>query len=196
MPGLTVELVVNENGVPAPPVLVVGKKSNLIVPEVGVALPPVIANGSAVVFATARPVSNGGDVIAYGINIVVLVGRTLAIVTGPTSASVKHGYPLLSMGDPEASRLVVQTGAMVAVTLMAPGVVTAALLVSAMLVTSTSIVGVVVSDGASIISKVATFAVEVTVVVPDVVAPVTNRDVEPFTVKFSVTPVGMLVNVN
>src|SRR2546425_12912146 len=137
MPGLTVELVVNENGVPAPPVLVVGKKSNLIVPEVGVALPPVIANGSAVVFATARPVSNGGDVIAYGINIVMLVGRMLAIVTGPTSGSVKHGYPLLSLVVPSvAEPMAAQTGAMVAVTLMAPGVVTVAVLVSEMLVTS------------------------------------------------------------
>jgi len=90
-PGLTVELVVKENGVPAPPVLVVGKKSTLIVPAVGIAEPPLEANGSAVVFATARPVSNGANAIAYGINNVVLTGRTFATVTGPTSVSVKHG---------------------------------------------------------------------------------------------------------
>jgi len=91
IPGLTVELVVSENGVPAPPVAVVGKKSSLMVPEVAIAPPPVDPNGSAVVFAIARPVSNGANVIAYGINIVVCVGKMLTTVIGPTSVSVKHG---------------------------------------------------------------------------------------------------------
>jgi len=91
IPGLTVELVVNVNGVPAPPVAVVGKKSSLRVPACAFAPPPVDPNGSAVVFATARPVSYGGNVIAYGINMVVCVGRMLTTVTGPTSVSVKHG---------------------------------------------------------------------------------------------------------
>lgn len=90
-PGLTVELVVTVNGVPAPPVLVVGKKSNLIVPFWGIAPPPVEPNESAVVFAIAIPVSNGGNVSAYGINSVVLVGMIFTRVTGPMSASVKHG---------------------------------------------------------------------------------------------------------
>jgi hypothetical protein len=85
---LTVELVVKENGVPAPPVLVVGKKFSVSVPAVGTAPPPVVLNGSAVVLAMAIPVSYGGNVRAYGINIVVCVGRMLTTVTGPTSASV------------------------------------------------------------------------------------------------------------
>jgi len=86
-----VELVVNENGVPAPPVLVVGKKFIAIVPAPGVAPPPDEPNGSAVVFAMAIPVSYGGKVMAYGINNVDCVGKMLTIVTGLTSGSVKHG---------------------------------------------------------------------------------------------------------
>jgi len=70
---------------------VVGKKFRFTVPEIGKAPPPVVPNGSAVVFAIAIPVSYGGNVRAYGINNVVCVGRMLTTVTGPTSASVKHG---------------------------------------------------------------------------------------------------------
>src|SRR2546426_8793433 len=73
-PGLTVALVVSENVVPAPPVLAVGKKFNVTEPEAAVAPPPEEPNGSAVVFATASPVSNGGSTAAYGISRVVLAG--------------------------------------------------------------------------------------------------------------------------
>jgi len=167
-PGLIVELVVSENGVPAPPVLVVGKKSSLTVPEVAIAPPPVDPNGSAVVFASARPVSNGANVIAYGINSVVCVGKMLTTVIGPTSASVKHGKPFDIMATPAPSRLVVQNGAMLAVTVIAPGVVTAAVLDNAMPVISISNCGVEESDPLRI-SRVAVFVAVVIWAVPEVV---------------------------
>jgi len=85
-----VELVVNVNGAPAP-VAEVGKKFNTVVPLAGVAPPEPAPNGSAVVFAIARPVSNGGNVSAYGMSSVVFAGTMLTTVTGPTSTSVNVG---------------------------------------------------------------------------------------------------------
>lgn len=95
MPGkVAVLLVVNENGVPAPvPVELFGKKLNWIAPPFGVAPPPPVVNGSAVVFATAIPVSYGGETSANGMSNVVLAGTILTIVVGPTSASLNCGYP-------------------------------------------------------------------------------------------------------
>jgi len=63
-PGLLVALVVKENVVPGPPAATVGKKFRVTVPAAGVAPPPVEPNGSAVVLAIARPVSNGGSTAA------------------------------------------------------------------------------------------------------------------------------------
>lgn len=99
--------------------------------------PAPVPNGSAVVLASARPVSYGGNVIAYGINSVVLAGTMLTIVTGPTSRSVNVGYPFASDGrlarvtPPGPLPLLVVSkpvpiGYMVAVTVIVPGVVTAA----------------------------------------------------------------------
>jgi len=129
-------------------VLVVGKKFADMVPAPAIAPPPVAPNGSAVVFAIAIPVSYGANVSAYGINNVVCVGKMLITVTGPTSASVKHGYPLeeAGNGNPPASKIVVQNGAILAVTLIEPGVVTAAVLDSEILVMSISNCGVVVNE--------------------------------------------------
>lgn len=192
---MTVELVVNANGVPAPPVLVVGKKLNVIVPVVAIAPPPLAPNGSAVVFAIAIPVSNGGNVSAYGINIVVLTGKMLTTVTGPTSASVKHGKPFASVGNPEASVAAVQNGAMLAVTVIEPGVATAAVLDSEMPITSTSSVSVPVSLSL-VISTSAVFDEEVTVVWPPTATKLPLALLLPVTDKVSVTPVGILPHVN
>lgn len=141
VPGLTVELVVSENEVPAP-VAVVGKKLSTRVPLAGVAPPAPVPNGSAVVLATARPVSNGGNTSAYGISMVVLAGTILTTVSGPTSISVNVGYPPVSVGKPVSvmppgplpvvvvSNGVVATGNIVAVTVIVPGVVTDAVVVT------------------------------------------------------------------
>lgn len=82
---------VNENGVPAPPVAVVGKKLKVMVPLEGVAPPLPLPNGSAVVFAIARPVSNPPITTAYGMSNVVLAGTMLITVIGPASTSVNVG---------------------------------------------------------------------------------------------------------
>jgi hypothetical protein len=150
-------------------VLAVGKKSNRIDPALGEAPPLAVPNGSADVFATARPVSKGGNTAAYGISIVVFVGTMLTIVTGPTSACAKHGYPLPVVGTPRSSTVVSQTGAIVDVTVIDAGVVTAAVLLTVMAVTSISIVSAEAKDE-PMISMVAVGVAEVTVVeVPPVV---------------------------
>src|SRR5439155_19090821 len=71
-PGFTVELVVNVNGVPAPPVAVVGKNLKVMVPLEGVAPPLPAPNGSAVVFAIVIPVSNTPITTVFGMRNVVL----------------------------------------------------------------------------------------------------------------------------
>jgi hypothetical protein len=209
VPGLTVELVVNENDVPAP-VAVVGKKFNTKVPLAGVAPPAPAPNGSAVVLATARPVSNGGNTNAYGISIVVLAGTMLTTVSGPTSKSVNVGYPLLSVGKPVSvmppgplpvlvvSNGVVDTGNMVAVTVIEPGVVTAAVVVTAT-AKSTSRVSIWVRD-VLVKSITAVLAVDVMLVLPMDAAKEEFPEVVPIggggTARLIVTPVGTLLNVS
>ena len=121
-PGLTVELVVNENGGRAPPLAagLRGKKSSLTVPD-PMEAPPAEAppNGSAVVFAIEMPVLYVPSETAYGINKVVAAGTTLTIVTGPTSACVNTGLPSAATPPTEVE---LPTGNIVNVTVIAPGV--------------------------------------------------------------------------
>jgi hypothetical protein len=106
------------------------------------------------------------------------------------------------MGVPPVSVAVVQNGAMLAVTVMEPGVVTAAVLESVIAAISTSICDRV-SDPL-VISIVAVFVDEVIVAVPLVPVPETNEaaglpltvDTVGFADKVSVTPVGTLLNVS
>lgn len=214
---VAVLLVVNENGVPAPvPVELFGKKLNTIVPAFGVAPPPPGVNGSAVVFAIDIPVSNGGTTSASVTSMVVLAGTMFTTVNGPTSVSLNCGYPPTSVPSPNPlESRPVPTGNIVPVTLIDPGVVIAAPEARGAIATSTSKVSVLlvevpVAFAFAMNEITAVLAADVTVVVVPVVPAVPPAESAPhagfklellvlfpvFKVKFSDTPVGMLLNVS
>lgn len=189
IPGRADALVVNANGVPAP-VAVRGKKFRVTVPDVAVA-PFDEPNGSAVVLASAIPVSKAPSLTANGTSNVVVAGVIVTTVAGPTSAAAKLGYVL----ERGTSVLVnpVATGAIVAVTVILPGAGVMPEVVPTLTATSkvSTAVGLAsFSKIVAVLTSVVTVEFEAKVGVPNVL------ELVPAMLKLNVIPAGIPENVS